>query len=302
VETDILAGANLRVSRAGAQPQVPAKVEVEEMSEQANVAVPATAGDIMRIPLTTVEQNDHVAAAAYLMKHAGATAVTVLDPRTSEPAGIITEADIAHAVADGKDVNTTRIYELMTASPTVINTTTSVRDAAKVMTSGHFRHLPVVGDAGLVGIVDITDVCRALLEADVMPPPTGTAQSPLVGPGTAEALAGLVLGERDDRLPGRVLVLGVVGARPDTSRPRPLEFVPVAVADHRFGRAGLQPVTGTAPGDVDPPGTRHLVEVDVRVPGTRPKGAAPVSGSGHEPEISRGPVPSRPVRGRRQPG
>jgi CBS domain-containing protein len=35
------------------------------------------------------------------------------------------------------------------------------------MTSGHFRHLPVVGDAGLVGIVDITDVCRALLEPDV---------------------------------------------------------------------------------------------------------------------------------------
>jgi CBS domain-containing protein len=32
------------------------------------------------------------------------------------------------------------------------------------MTSGHFRHLPVVGDVGLVGIVDIADVCRALLE------------------------------------------------------------------------------------------------------------------------------------------
>ncbi len=117
------------------------------MSEQANVAAPATAGDIMRPPLTTVEQNDHVAAAAYLMKHAGATAVTVLDPRTSQPAGIITEADIAHSVADGKDVNTTRIYELMTTRPTVINATTSVRDAAKVMTSGHFRHLPVVDDA-----------------------------------------------------------------------------------------------------------------------------------------------------------
>jgi CBS domain-containing protein len=35
------------------------------------------------------------------------------------------------------------------------------------MTSGHFRHLPVVGDTGLVGIVDITDVCRALLEPSV---------------------------------------------------------------------------------------------------------------------------------------
>ena len=137
------------------------------MSEQTNVAAPVTAGDIMRPPLTTVEQNDHVAAAAYLMKHAGATAITVLDPRTGQPAGIITEADIAHAVADGKDVNSTRIYELMTTRPTVISTTTSIRDAAKVMTSGHFRHLPVVGDAGLVGIVDITDVCSALLEADL---------------------------------------------------------------------------------------------------------------------------------------
>jgi CBS domain-containing protein len=61
----------------------------------------------------------------------------------------------------------------MTARPTVISTTTSVRDAAKVMTSGHFRHLPV---AGLAGIVDITDVCRALLEPDVSRPPAGTAQ------------------------------------------------------------------------------------------------------------------------------
>ena len=31
------------------------------------------------------------------------------------------------------------------------------------MLVGHFRHLPVVGDAGLIGIVDIGDVCRALL-------------------------------------------------------------------------------------------------------------------------------------------
>ena len=146
------------------------------MSEQANVAAPATAADIMRPALTTVDQNDHIAAAAYLMKHAGTTALMVLDARTGEPAGIITEADIAHAVADGKDVDTTRIQALMTARPTVINTTTSVRDAAKVMASGHFRHLPVVGDAGLVGIVDITDVCRALLDPDVSWPPAGPAQ------------------------------------------------------------------------------------------------------------------------------
>jgi CBS domain-containing protein len=128
---------------------------------------PATVADIMRLPVTTVEQNDHVAAAAYLMKRAGATALIVTQGQTGKPIGIITEADISHAVADGKNPNDVRIYQLMTADPTVVSTTTSIRDAAQVMTGGRFRHLPVMGDAGLVGIVDITDVCRALLEADV---------------------------------------------------------------------------------------------------------------------------------------
>ena len=52
----------------------------------------------------------------------------------------------------------------MTADPTVVSTATSIRDAAKVMTTGRFRHLPVMGNAGLVGTADITDVCSALLD------------------------------------------------------------------------------------------------------------------------------------------
>jgi CBS domain-containing protein len=134
---------------------------------------PATVVEVMRPPLTTVEQDDHVAAAAYLMKHAGTTALMILDAQTDQPIGIITEADIAHAVADGKDVNNVRIHDLMTTRPTVINTTTSVRDAAEIMASGRFRHLPVVSGAGLVGIVDIVDVCRALINPDV-----STARTP----------------------------------------------------------------------------------------------------------------------------
>jgi CBS domain-containing protein len=58
----------------------------------------------------------------------------------------------------------------MTTRPTVIDTATSVRDAAKIMTAGRFRHLPVVSDAGLVGMVDITDVCRALIDTQTTPP------------------------------------------------------------------------------------------------------------------------------------
>src|SRR6266700_2758832 len=96
------------ISKASAQLRIPAKGEVEgrgrrEMPEPTNAAAPATAADIMRPPLTTVVQQDHVAGAAYLMKHAGTTALMVLDTQTGQPIGIITEADIAHAVADGKD-------------------------------------------------------------------------------------------------------------------------------------------------------------------------------------------------------
>ena len=124
--------------------------------------VAATVADIMRPPLTTVSQHDHVAAAAYLMKHAGTTALMVVDAQTGRPTGLITEADVAHAVADGKDVNDVRVHAVMTTRPAVI-TTTSIRDAATIMTARHFRHLPVAGDAGLLGMVDIVDVCRALI-------------------------------------------------------------------------------------------------------------------------------------------
>ena len=143
---------------------------VQQPSFQAQHVMAAVA-DIMRSPVTTVQQNDHAAAAAYLMKHAGVSALVVLDSQTDKPIGIITEADIAHAVADGKDVNEVRIRQLMTTSPSFIGPMTSIRDAAQTMTSNRFRHLPVVGDAGLVGMVDIIDVCRALLDLGASRPP-----------------------------------------------------------------------------------------------------------------------------------
>jgi CBS domain-containing protein len=124
----------------------------------------ATVADIVRPPLTTVSQHDHVAAAAYLMKHAGMTGLMVVNAQTGQPAGIITEADVARAIADGKDINDVWVDAVMTTRPAV-TTTTGIRDAATIMTAGHFRHLPVAGDASLLGVVDIIDVCRALINA-----------------------------------------------------------------------------------------------------------------------------------------
>ena len=124
---------------------------------------PATVAEIMEPALTTAQPTDHVAAAAYLMKHAGTTALVVLDAGTDQPVGIVTDTDVAHVVADGKNVNDVRISDVMTPEPTVVGTATGLREAAELMTGGRFRHLPVVNDSGLAGIVDISTICRALL-------------------------------------------------------------------------------------------------------------------------------------------
>ena len=124
---------------------------------------PATAADVMRPALTTVETNAHLAAAAYLMKHAGETALVVVDEQARRPIGLVTDADIAQAVADQLDVNEVRIQDLMVTNPTFVTATATIREAAETMITARIRHLPVVSNAGLVGIVDIGDVCRALL-------------------------------------------------------------------------------------------------------------------------------------------
>jgi len=129
-----------------------------------------TVADVMRPPATVVD-TDHAAAAAYLMRHARSGALLVLDTwHTGLPVGIITEADIARAVADGKDVNEVRVHQLMTVRPAVISAAASIRDAAKTMLASGLRQAPVAdgdltGGAGWIGIVDIADLCGALADA-----------------------------------------------------------------------------------------------------------------------------------------
>ena len=63
---------------------------------------------------TTVDQYDHVAAATYLMKHAGTTELAVLGGQQSnQQIGCITETDIAEATAQGEDLNEIRIRDLL---------------------------------------------------------------------------------------------------------------------------------------------------------------------------------------------
>ena len=57
-----------------------------DASAQHPAPSPAIVADIMHPPVTTVNQNDHVAAAAYLMKRAAGTALIVTQGQTSTAA------------------------------------------------------------------------------------------------------------------------------------------------------------------------------------------------------------------------
>src|SRR5262249_6168734 len=126
-----------------------------------------TVGSVMRSPVTTVERKAHLEAAAFLMHRAGDSAVVVVtDPEQRKPIGVVTEADVTTCVASGRDVNEVRIEEMISSDPVTVTPETSVRAAAELMIKRHIRHLPVVDHGRLVGMVDVTDACRALLDAE----------------------------------------------------------------------------------------------------------------------------------------
>jgi CBS domain-containing protein len=154
-----------RPGPAGGPPLKPSRPQGSAQEPSPGPAhAPATVADLTRPSPATVGEYDHVAAAAYVMKHAGSAALVVLGAQhASRPIGVITEADIARAVADGMDVNTTRIHDLLTAHPAAIPAATSIRDAATTMVNGGFRQVLVTDGTGWIGIVDIADVCGALL-------------------------------------------------------------------------------------------------------------------------------------------
>ena len=124
-----------------------------------------TAGELMRPPVTTVEPQAHLAAAAYLMKRSGESALLVIsDDDSRRPLAILTESDVSHAVADGRDLQTTRISELHRPVPVTVERDTTVEEAARLMLEHRIHHVPVVDGGSLVGLLDMSGVCAALLD------------------------------------------------------------------------------------------------------------------------------------------
>ena len=76
--------------------------------------------------------------------------------------GIISERDIVRRLAsDGQETLALQVAELMQAEVATIGARTDTEHIMSVMTEGRFRHIPVVEDDQLCGIISIGDVVKA---------------------------------------------------------------------------------------------------------------------------------------------
>jgi CBS domain-containing protein len=80
--------------------------------------------------------------------------------------GILTERDVLRAVADGID-ESTLVRDRMTPNPETLDADDTTQHAAVLMIHGGFRHLPVVEQGKVVGVLSIRDLMRVVLEDSV---------------------------------------------------------------------------------------------------------------------------------------
>jgi len=74
-------------------------------------------------------------------------------------AGILSERDYTRKVIlKGRSSDTTRVEEIMTPNVVVVNPRTRTRDCMALMTEKNIRHLPVVDEGRVIGMVSIRDI------------------------------------------------------------------------------------------------------------------------------------------------
>jgi CBS domain-containing protein len=129
-------------------------------------------GDILRkkaARVATVRMNETVAIAAQLMRSGNISALVVKDVVRTEgntPVGMFTERDVVRAIAQygaaGANLKVSQfvsVQQLISCAPT--DTLEHVR---RVMNREHIRHLPVIDNYSLIGVVSMRDVLAAFDE------------------------------------------------------------------------------------------------------------------------------------------
>ena len=107
--------------------------------------------------VVSVTPGQSVLDAAHLMNDRGIGGVVVLE--AGALAGIFTERDIMRrVVAAGRDPGTTLVADVMTPNCLTVATDMKIAACRALMSTKRIRHLPVVNDGGIVGIVTAGDI------------------------------------------------------------------------------------------------------------------------------------------------
>ena len=104
-----------------------------------------------------VESDCIIAAAARKMRDNKVGALMVMKNDTLS--GIFTERDLmSRVVAEGLDPEKVKVSEAMTSSIATVPLETPIREAANIMSQNRIRHLPVLEEGQLYGVISVGDI------------------------------------------------------------------------------------------------------------------------------------------------
>ncbi|SVA89904.1 uncharacterized protein METZ01_LOCUS142758 [marine metagenome] len=109
--------------------------------------------------VVTLSSDSTVTDAAQVMVRGGFGSVVVVHGRML--LGILTERDVLRAAASEDDLRSASVERWMTPDPDTSEPDLDTEEAAGLMLSRGYRHLPVVVDGDLVGMVSLRDVLSA---------------------------------------------------------------------------------------------------------------------------------------------
>ncbi len=112
----------------------------------------------MSSPVLTVAPTEWLAEAAARMEDRKVGSVVVVEG--GKPVGILTERDILRWAASGQPAAATPVTEWMTEGPYTVAPDLEVVEAWKTLSEKGYRHIPVVDNGEVVGIVTMRDLVR----------------------------------------------------------------------------------------------------------------------------------------------
>ena len=116
-------------------------------------------GGIMHSPVVAVDEKTTLREAARTLRDADIGTLAVEDEEAI--AGIVSERDVTRALADGADPDEVWVADVMSREPRYATGGDQVSTALDVMLVAGIRHLPVLEEGELVGIVSMRDLVRS---------------------------------------------------------------------------------------------------------------------------------------------